>query len=288
MRPPPRPADRSIVPRASFYSRRQRFATVGSTNDVVREWLAGGVGEVALAVADEQTAGRGREGRTWVAPRGSALLASVGFRPTWVSSERTWQIPATVSIAMAEAAEDVAGLAAGSVQLKWPNDLVLTDRDDGPAFRKLAGVLGESEGLGTGDPRVVVGIGVNVDWRAEAFPHELSSSMTSLRAISGRPVPVTTLLDAFSLNLESRIAALRTGTFDVAEFAGRQLTDGRIVRLELPDGTVDEVRALAVDADTGALVVADPGAPGGERQVFSGEIRHVRLAAPALDARVRV
>ena len=311
MRPPPRPADRSVVPEASFYSRRQRFATVGSTNDVVREWLAGGVGEVALAVADEQTAGRGREGRTWIAPRGAALLASVGFRPAWISPERTWQIPATVSLAMAEAAEDVAGLAARSVQLKWPNDLMLRDGDGGessgewlagaspstsegrvaahgPDYRKLAGVLGESEGLGTSDPRVVVGIGVNVDWRADAFPHELSTSMTSLRAASGRPVQVTALLDAFSLNLESRIAELRTGTFDVAEFAGRQLTGGRIVTLELPDGTVDEVRALTVDVETGALVVADPTAPGGERQVFSGEIRHLRLADLAVPDRVRV
>ena len=64
-----------------FIARRERFAVVGSTNDVVREWLAGGTPEVCLAVADEQTAGRGREGRTWTAPAGGALLLSLGFRP---------------------------------------------------------------------------------------------------------------------------------------------------------------------------------------------------------------
>ena len=64
-----------------FLARRERFARVGSTNDVVRDWLAAGTPEVCLAVADEQTAGRGREGRTWVAPPGAALLLSLGFRP---------------------------------------------------------------------------------------------------------------------------------------------------------------------------------------------------------------
>ena len=57
-----------------FLARQEQFAVVGSTNDVVRGWLAAGTPEVCLAVADEQTAGRGREGRTWVAPAGDALL----------------------------------------------------------------------------------------------------------------------------------------------------------------------------------------------------------------------
>jgi BirA family biotin operon repressor/biotin-[acetyl-CoA-carboxylase] ligase len=265
------------VPNAPFFSRQQRFAAVGSTNDVVRDWLAEGVPEVALAVADEQTAGRGREGRTWTAPRGTALLVSAGFRPIWIPAEEAWRIPATVSLAMADAAEEAAGLADRAIRLKWPNDLVTEDEDGAP--RKLAGVLGESEGLGSGDPRVVVGIGVNADWAAIDFPPELADSMTSLRVASGgRPVDAMGLLDAFMPRLESRIEALRVGFFDIADFAARQLTDQRIVRLELPDGATEEVRALAVDPQTGALVVADPDAPGGERQVFSGEIRHVRLA----------
>ena len=71
-----------------FLARQERFDVVGSTNDIVRDWLAGGVPEVCLAVADEQSAGRGREGRTWTAPRGQALLLSLGFRPTWLAPER--------------------------------------------------------------------------------------------------------------------------------------------------------------------------------------------------------
>ena len=97
-----------------FLARSQRFPSVGSTNDVVRDWLADGTPEVCLAIADEQTAGRGREGRSWVAPAGASLLLSLGFRPTWLAPERVWQLAAVASLAMADAAETVAGLDGGA------------------------------------------------------------------------------------------------------------------------------------------------------------------------------
>ena len=70
----------------AFLARREQFDRVGSTNDVVRSWLAAGTAEVCLAIADEQTAGRGRAGRAWLAPPGAGLLLSLGFRPTWLLS----------------------------------------------------------------------------------------------------------------------------------------------------------------------------------------------------------
>jgi BirA family biotin operon repressor/biotin-[acetyl-CoA-carboxylase] ligase len=266
---------------APFFSRQERFATVGSTNDTVRGWLADGTPEVCLAVADEQTAGRGREGRTWLAPRGKALLVSLGFRPTWLAPDRTWRLAATVSLAMADAAEEAAGLKDRSIRLKWPNDLVVEDETPGSAgFRKLAGVLGETDGLGTADPRVIVGIGVNGDWAATEFPPELAPTMTSLREASGgRPIDLAVLLDAFTSRLEVRIAALRDGFFDLADFAERQLTDRRVVTLERGDGTTEIVTAIAVDPETGALLVSDDSAPAGERPVYAGAIHHLRLAA---------
>jgi BirA family biotin operon repressor/biotin-[acetyl-CoA-carboxylase] ligase len=270
-------------------SRQERFDVVGSTNDVVRGWLAEGTPEVCLVVADEQTAGRGRDGRRWTAPRGAALLLSLGFRPSWLAPGRVWRLTATVSLAMADASEEVAGLPDRSIRLKWPNDLVIETDGLAPPHapraatevRKVAGVLGESEGLGSDDPRVVVGIGVNTDWPAELFPPELAASMTSLREASGgRPIDHVALLDAFIGRIEARIEALRDGRFDVADWTDRQLTTGRDVELVGPDGSSSTVRALGVDASSGALVVADAEAPGGERPVVVGEIRHVRLASP--------
>ena len=274
--------------------RQERFASVGSTNDVVRGWLASGEPEICLALADEQTAGRGRNGRTWTAPPGAGLLLSLGFRPTWLEPDRTWRLAATVSLAMADAAEEVAGLPDRAVRLKWPNDLVIATDDGGRALdpngfadalggatvRKLGGVLGETEGLGTDDPRVVVGIGLNADWPAATFPLELAGTMTSLRSASGeRPVDLVLLLDAFTSRLETRIEALFGGRFDVTDWVERQITTGRRIELVRPDGSSETVTARGVDAISGALRIVDAtGAdPDGERRVLVGEIRHIRL-----------
>lgn len=272
-----------------FLAHQERFASVGSTNDVVRDWLAAGTPEVCLAVADEQTAGRGRDGRSWVAPAGAALLLSLGFRPDWLAPTDAWRLAATTSLAMADAAEEVAGLPDRSLRLKWPNDLVIETvggavpimPESATSVRKVAGVLGESAGLGSDDPRVVIGLGLNTDWAAADFPPELADTMTSLREAShGRPVDHVALLDGFLSRLEVRIEALRGGRFDVADWTDRQLTTGRDVILIDPSGAETLVRALGVDGASGALVVADESTPSGERAVVVGEIRHVRLAMP--------
>jgi BirA family transcriptional regulator, biotin operon repressor / biotin---[acetyl-CoA-carboxylase] ligase len=255
-------------------ARREQFAVAGSTNDIVRGWLADGTPEVCLAVADEQTAGRGRDGRTWTAPRGAAVLLSLGFRPTWLPPDRVWQLAATVSLAMADACAVAIGFPEGVVRLKWPNDLVITA---GGGVLKLAGVLGESDGLGTDDPRVVVGIGVNGDWAQDEFPTELAATMTSLRALAGGFVDHEALLDEFLANLEPSIEQLREGRFDGSAWASRQVTNGVDVELIEPDGRTTIVPAMGVDAETGALIVED--ATLGPRQVLVGDIRHVRLAA---------
>ena len=268
----------------AFLARQERFASIGSTNDVVRAWLAAGTDEVCLAIADEQTAGRGRNGRPWLAPAGAALLLSLGFRPDWLLPDRVWRLVATASLAMADAAEEVAGLADGAIRLKWPNDLVV-EGVNGGGVRKLAGLLGETDGLGTDQPRAIVGLGINADWSPAEFPPELVGSMTSLREASGgRPVDLATLLDAFLDRLEVRVEALRGGRFDVADWTGRQLTTGREVRIAGHDGGTETLRALGVDAASGALVVEDLTMPSGERPILVGEVVHIRLSDPVVSA----
>ena len=263
----------------AFLSRHERFDRVGSTNDVVGDWLANGMPEVCLAVADEQTAGRGRGGRTWVAPPGAALLLSLGFRPTWLEPDRVWRLSAVVSLAMAEAAEVAGGLPAGAVRLKWPNDLVIESDETG--VRKLAGVLGETQGLGTADPRAVIGLGINTSWPAADFPSELVEVMTALdEATGGRPVDGPALLGDFLARLEAGTDRLRAGAFDADRWSERQITTGRTIRLEGPDA-VELVRATGVDTATGALLVESLDAPNRTRTVVVGEVTHVRLAPSA-------
>ncbi|HEX5590276.1 MAG TPA: biotin--[acetyl-CoA-carboxylase] ligase [Candidatus Limnocylindrales bacterium] len=285
-----------------FIARLERFERIGSTNDAVRDRLEAGEPEVCVAVADEQTAGRGRAGRTWTAPPDAALLLSAGFRPTYLPADRAWRLAGIVALAMADAAEDVAGLPLGTIHVKWPNDLVVVAAGPGAAFafgaadegaaaalarlaaplevRKLAGILGETEGLGTADPRVIVGIGVNADWAASAFAPDLAGSMTSLREVSGgRPIDREALLHGFLDRLETRLEALRGGRFDLAGWAERQVTTGRVVRLEGPGDRVETVRATGVDGLSGALLVEALDGPdaGDERAVLVGEITHLRL-----------
>jgi biotin-(acetyl-CoA carboxylase) ligase len=130
---------------------------------------------------------------------------------------------------------------------------------------------------------VVVGIGTNVDWAPTAFPAELAPTMTSLRAVTGRAVDRQALLAAFLEDLEGRIDELRHGRFDAQAWADRQVTTGRTVRIEQGDRQTD-AQARGVDPDSGALLIADPTQPTGERAVHAGEIVHLRLApAPARD-----
>ena len=297
----------------STVGRLERFRVVGSTNDVVRGWLAEGTPEVCVAVADEQSAGRGRLGRSWIAPPGTALLLSAGFRPTWLAADRAWRLGATVSLAMADAAEDAAGLPVGAVRLKWPNDLVIETH--GPhaliggvssaaeaaarlaapvELRKLAGVLGESQGLGTDDPRVVIGLGINAGWAAADFPPELAATMTSLHEASGgRPIDGEALLEAFLGHLDARLGALRAGYFDIATWTERQALTGLEVTLQgTGSGAADDARAAAdapvhvrvdgVDASTGALVVSGAtgvgDGDGAQRSIHAGEVVRVRIA----------
>ena len=258
----------------AFPSRLEWFDRVESTNDVVASWLRDGVPEVCVAAADEQTAGRGRNGRSWTAPSGAALLCSVGFRPTWLDPERAWRLAAIVSLAMADAAEAEAGLTSGTIRLKWPNDLVIeTD-----AVRKLAGVLGETESLGTAAARAIIGIGINAAWRRNAFPPEIATSMTSLgEAAAGMPIDRYALLTSFVERLEARVETLREGRFDADGWSERQLTNGRPVRLEQPDGRAETVLAVGVDPQTGALLVGGDSPEAPLRQVLVGEIRHLRI-----------
>jgi BirA family biotin operon repressor/biotin-[acetyl-CoA-carboxylase] ligase len=267
-----------VTTNVTFLSRHERFRSVPSTNDIVRTWMTEGTPEVCLAVADEQTAGRGRSGRSWVAPSGAALLASLGFQPTYAEPDRLWRLAAIVALAMADAAEELAGLPSGRLKLKWPNDIVVESGEASAGVRKVAGLLGESEGVGTVGVRAVVGVGINADWPRDAFPAELAGSMSSLREVSGgRPIDSNALLDGFLLRLEPRVLALREGHFDVSAWHARQVTTGRRVRIEMPDGATQEARAVGVDGASGALIVE--GADGGERELLAGEVSHVRLAA---------
>jgi BirA family biotin operon repressor/biotin-[acetyl-CoA-carboxylase] ligase len=144
--------------------------------------------EGALVVADEQTAGRGRLGRRWLAPAGTSLLCSLQLRPA-VASER---LPELTVVAARACAEAIAALTELEPELKFPNDLLV-------GGRKVAGILAEAR-----EQRVVLGIGVNVNVPAEELPQEVDRPATSLLVETGRELDRAALLAELLERLERR------------------------------------------------------------------------------------
>jgi biotin-(acetyl-CoA carboxylase) ligase len=179
---------------------------------------------------------------------------------------------------MADAAEREVELPAGTIRLKWPNDLVAVVDRPGPdgheRVLKLGGVLGEGTGLGSDEPTIVVGIGVNAAWHPDRFPPELRATMTSLHEVTGgMPVDRGRLMEGFLDDVAIRVGRLGRGLFDAGEWANRQVTTGRTVALDTDEG-LTLVPAVGVDTESGALLVGEPGS---ERSVLVGDVRHVRL-----------
>lgn len=255
-----------------FADRIQWFSEVTSTNDIVTTLAEAGNGEGVVVAADAQNAGRGRFGRDWASPHGAGIYASVLLRPP-AAALRLVTIAA--GVALADGIRAATGL---TLQLKWPNDLVAIDSRSGDV-RKLSGVLGETDGLGTKDARAVIGIGVNADWKPQDFPPDLATTMTSLAELApGQVIDREVIVHVFLRRLAKATKQLRAGKFPAEAWRARQLTNGVPVRLEWPDGRTETVSAVDVDVDTGALLVGELGGGGGQkRTVLAGEIRHLRL-----------
>ena len=229
----------------------RRFAEIDSTNRYLLDEARGGAAAGLVAVADHQTAGRGRFDRRWEAPPGSSLLVSVLLRPPSHEAAVHTAVMAA-ALALAEAVDDVAGVAP---ELKWPNDLVVGDR-------KLAGLLAEREG-----DALVIGAGCNVEW--EAFPPELAATATACNLEAGRSVDRDALLEEFLARLATGLDALE----QVPErYRARLATLGRRVRVErMHDTLVGD--AVDVTHD-GALVVRRD--DGTEELVIAGDVVHLR------------
>ena len=204
--------------------------------------------EGALALCDEQTAGRGRLGRHWSAPLGTALLFSLLLRP---SADRVVsELSLVAGTAVAEAIEDEVGLA---VQVKWPNDVMLNRR-------KVAGILAEASG-----GAVVVGIGVNVNQKRNELPEDTNVPAGSLYTSDGIKHDRAPLLAAILERLESNYDAWLEGGLDGVydSLGSRDFLRGRRIALNGESGT-----GVRIDRDGRFLVDVD----GVERAVESGEI----------------
>jgi BirA family biotin operon repressor/biotin-[acetyl-CoA-carboxylase] ligase len=184
----------SLAPEAMVPRLRGRFGRpyehVGSTSST-QLLLGPDAPEGALVVAEEQTAGRGRLGRRWFAPAGTSLLCSLQLRP----DTPTERLPELTGVAARACADAIAALTGLEPALKFPNDVLV-------GARKVAGILAEAR-----DGRVVLGVGINVNVRADELPEDVDRPATSLLVETGRELDRAELLAELLERLERRYDA---------------------------------------------------------------------------------
>jgi BirA family biotin operon repressor/biotin-[acetyl-CoA-carboxylase] ligase len=234
------------------------FRSLDSTNRYLVDEAAAGTPPGLVVVADEQSAGRGRLGRTWVAPPGASLLVSVLIEGEAPAEERHLALLAA-ALAAVDAVDELCGF---RPRLKWPNDLVVGDR-------KLAGLLAEAA-----TDAIVVGMGLNIDW--DSFPRELEETATACNR-EGRPAPRADLLVAWLRGLDRRLRALAEGGPAAihADQVAASATIGRRVRVERARDVL-EGEAVAL-TELGHLVVRT--ADGVSHTVTAGDVVHLRPTA---------
>jgi BirA family biotin operon repressor/biotin-[acetyl-CoA-carboxylase] ligase len=222
-----------------------RLATTTSTNDEAKRGARSGAPHGATWVAEEQTAGRGRQGRSWVSPRGENLLFSVLLRVDCVP----WRLP-PVAIVAGLAVRDAVARAAprADVRIKWPNDVLV-------GTKKIAGILVEAITVGRRTEAVVVGAGVNVHTRV--FPEDIAERATSVSLVSSEPPDRDVLLGQILEGIDHElhvVLARGLGIVRARVDAADALRGGR-VRTDSGDAGV----ASGIDDEGRLLVRRDDG-----------------------------
>lgn len=236
---------------AGFGSPHHHFSQTDSTNERARELALAGSPSGTVVTADEQSAGRGRQGRRWSAPPGAALLYSAILRPLDL---RHLLLPIAVPVAVCEACEEAAGV---ECEIKWPNDVWLRER-------KLAGILIEAR-----PPEwAVIGVGINVSVSDHEFPAELRWPATSLGGGASA--------EGLRAHLDRSLGRWVEAPVEEAlgAFERRDALRGRRISWEGGPAELDrEGTAVGIDVRGNLLVRGDDGSTA---TLGSGEI-HLRL-----------
>ena len=237
--------------------------STGSTNaDLLARHGAGEDIDGVVLIAEHQSAGRGRNGRSWSTPPRSQIALSLGVDAARLAPAGWGWLPLLTGVAVVDAVAATTGIAAG---LKWPNDILVGER-------KLGGILAE---VAAPDPVIVVGLGLNVTLRADEAP---DARATSLLMLGSTMTDRSALLGAILAEWTARIDRWRaSGGGDptlMDDYRRRSVTLGTRVRAELPGGR--EIIGTATDLDELGQLHIDTGAQ--SIAVAAGDITHLRPA----------
>lgn len=242
-------------------ARLEWHAVLGSTSDRLKALARAGAPAWTVVGADAQTAGRGREGRSWLSPVGGLYL-SVLLRPPGPLVSR---LPLAAGVAVAEAVEEHGTRA----ELKWPNDVLV----DG---RKLAGILAEAASGTDGVEWVVLGIGLNVALDERALGPDLRGRVASLAPVDGRPPRVASLAASLLARLRVWYDALAASPSGVVGAWRERAVDWWGERVEARAGGESLLgRLVGLDEEGALILVTDAGV---RRRVLSGDVQRLRRA----------
>ncbi len=234
------------------------FRTTTSTQDEARRLAEGGAPEGTIVLAEEQTAGRGRLGRTWISPPGSSILMSIIFRPPLLPHQ-AHRLTMVTSLSIAEAIENLTPL---KVAIKWPNDILL-------AGKKAGGILTEIQTSADRILYAIVGVGLNVNVKISESPlSTLAPYATSLSDELGYEFPRFILLQEIISCLEGNYQELKKGADFRAKWQARLHPLGREVTVITPTETIEGV-AIGVNED-GALLLATH--EGEVKTIWAGDV----------------
>jgi len=246
-------------------------AEIASTNDRARDALREPGRDGLAVVADLQTAGRGRRGRTWMSPAGANLLVSIAIRPA-IDARLTGLLGIAAALAVRDACAEFAPEA--GLAIRWPNDLV--DRGG----RKVAGLLVETAIEGGTLTQAVIGIGINVNWLPAEMPPEFAGAASSLAALAGEPIDRVALLGRLMAALDAEVAGLERGEEPLDRFRSQSWLDGRRVEVDSEHGVVAG-RVVGLANDGSLLLDTDAG----RLALSAGEVARVHDAEPAVAGR---
>jgi len=232
-----------------------------STNSDVARLAAAGADEGSCIVAEHQSAGRGRQARTWVSPPNAGLWMSVLVRPIDMPRETWTWLPLIAGLSACDAVRETSGVQAS---LKWPNDLVVLQGSESP--RKLAGILSEA----IDDRTVVLGIGINVSLTHDELPIPTATSLL----LEGGSIDREKLLAAVLVHLAHRLAQWRARDHSlVSDYRAACVTIGRKVEVTLPDQVL--LTGIVTDVDEQGHLVVNDGAD--TVIVTAGDVIHATI-----------
>jgi BirA family biotin operon repressor/biotin-[acetyl-CoA-carboxylase] ligase len=238
------------------------YPSVGSTMDIAVEKADHGAAEGLVVLTDEQTAGRGRHDRPWIAPAGSSVLASFLFRPT-LPADTGYYVTVAVALATLDAIRAVTGLEGA---IKWPNDILLGQR-------KAGGLLSQSGLIGAEIDHVIVGLGLNVNFDP-AQVAEVPKTASSLMLAFGQPVDRHEVVRALLRAVDLRYIDLQGGDSPVPEWSEKLATLGQRVRVIQPTGAAVGT-AESVDVHGNLIVRWDDGT---RKALSAGDVVNLRSA----------